>query len=161
MGLEILPGWAMVAVMKWCMVAVGKPALAYARAGVEDYLARIRRYTDAEMIWVKEGASVAETGRRVLEHTKGCRAVLLDETGQNMNTRELQAAISGLERDGVKKIAILIGGADGHAPEVKAAVRDRWALGKLTLQHELAMVVWLEQLYRQLTLGKGEPYHRD
>lgn len=147
--------------MKWRMVAIGKPALAYARVGIEDYLGRIRRYTDVEMVWVKEGASVAETGRRVLEQAVGWRAVLLDETGRDMSTRELQGVLGKLERDGVKKIAVLIGGADGHAAEVKAAVAEKWALGKLTLQHELAMLVWLEQLYRQLTLGKGEPYHRD
>lgn len=147
--------------MKWRMVAIGRPALAYARAGIDEYLARLRRYGEAEMVWIKEGATPAETSRRVLEQASGCRAVLLDETGAQLTTRAWRGVLDGFERDGVKRVAVLIGGADGHGAEVKAAVQERWALGRMTLQHELAMVVWLEQLYRLLTLGRGEPYHRD
>ena len=147
--------------MKWRVVAVGKPALAYARAGIEEYLGRLKRFGEVEMVWVKEGASVAETARRVLDQTVGCRTYLLDETGEQLTTMAWRAVIDGLERDGVRKIAVLIGGADGHAPEVRACVTTRWALGRMTLQHELATVVWLEQLYRLCSLQRGEPYHRE
>ncbi len=147
--------------MKFRMVAVGRPALAYARSGIEEYLGRVRRYTEAEMVWVKEGANSAETSRRVLENCEGCRTVLLDETGRTLSTREWRAVLDEWENQGVRKVAVLVGGANGHAPEIKAAVSERWSLGRLTLQHELAMLVWMEQLYRLQTLGKGEPYHRD
>jgi 23S rRNA (pseudouridine1915-N3)-methyltransferase len=62
---------------------------------------------------------------------------------------------------GVKNIALLIGGADGHADELKNAADWTWSLGKLTLQHELALVVLLEQIYRAFTIKAGQPYHRD
>jgi 23S rRNA (pseudouridine1915-N3)-methyltransferase len=147
--------------MKWRIITVGRPALAYAKAGVEEYLGRLRRYGEVEMVWVKEGASALETGRRVLEQAAGCRMVLLDETGVQMTTRQWLGVVDGMARDGVKRLAVLVGGADGHGAEVKAAVAERWALGRMTMQHELALVVWLEQLYRLMTLNRGEPYHRD
>jgi 23S rRNA (pseudouridine1915-N3)-methyltransferase len=62
--------------------------------------------------------------------------------------------------EGVKRVAFLIGGADGHEPATRAAADAVWALGRLTLQHELALVVLLEQLYRIQTIKRGEPYHR-
>ena len=147
--------------MKWRIISVGRPGLAYAKAGVEEYLGRLKKYGEVEMVWVKEGATTLETGRRVLEQAAGCRMVLLDETGAQMTTRQWLGAVDGMARDGVKRLAVLIGGADGHGAEVKAAVSERWALGRMTMQHELALVVWLEQLYRLMTLGRGEPYHRD
>ena len=147
--------------MKWRVVAVGKPSLAYAKSGIEEYLGRLRHYADVEMVWIKEGAGEAETTRRVLEQTTGCRAVLLDETGRTFSTREWLGKVREIREAGTKKLAVLVGGADGHPPAVREAVAERWSLGRHTLQHELALLVWLEQLYRIHTLERGDPYHRD
>jgi 23S rRNA (pseudouridine1915-N3)-methyltransferase len=147
--------------MKWRVVVVGKPSLAYAKTGIEDYLNRLRHYAEVEMVWIKEGAGEAETTRRLLEQCEGCRAFLLDETGRSLSTREWHEQTQVLRNAGTKRVAVLIGGADGHPPGVRAAIPDRWSLGRHTLQHELALLVWLEQLYRIHTLDRGEPYHRD
>lgn len=147
--------------MKWRVVAVGKPSLAFAKIGIDEYLGRLRHYAEVEMVWIKEGAGEVETTRRVLEQIVGCRAVLLDETGRNASTRDWLGQIREIRDVGTKKLAVLIGGADGHPAAVRAAVPDRWSLGRHTLQHELALLVWLEQLYRIHTLERGEPYHRD
>jgi 23S rRNA (pseudouridine1915-N3)-methyltransferase len=70
-------------------------------------------------------------------------------------------AIGNLERRGdIKEVSFLIGGADGHDPAVRHAADLVWALSPLTLQHELALVVLLEQLYRAYSIKRGEPYHR-
>jgi 23S rRNA (pseudouridine1915-N3)-methyltransferase len=60
----------------------------------------------------------------------------------------------------VKKVAILIGGADGHTPELRRSADHVIALSGFTLQHELALVVLLEQIYRVHTVLRREPYHR-
>jgi 23S rRNA (pseudouridine1915-N3)-methyltransferase len=60
----------------------------------------------------------------------------------------------------VKRVALLIGGADGHSPVLRGAADHVLSLSAFTLQHELALVVLLEQIYRVHTLLKGEPYHR-
>jgi 23S rRNA (pseudouridine1915-N3)-methyltransferase len=58
-------------------------------------------------------------------------------------------------------IALLIGGADGLPDELLAGARMRWSLGRLTLPHRLARLVVIEQLYRALSIVRGEPYHRE
>ncbi|MCL4157186.1 UNVERIFIED_CONTAM: hypothetical protein GTU68_053390 [Idotea baltica] len=61
---------------------------------------------------------------------------------------------------GIKTISLLIGASDGHTPALRRQCLAIWALSPLTLQHELALVVLLEQLYRAYTIKRGEPYHR-
>ena len=61
---------------------------------------------------------------------------------------------------GVKRVALLIGGADGHSPVLREKADHVVAMSGFTLQHELALVVLLEQIYRVHTVLKGEPYHR-
>jgi 23S rRNA (pseudouridine1915-N3)-methyltransferase len=58
-------------------------------------------------------------------------------------------------------VAFLIGAADGHTPALRDACDHVLCLGKHTMQHELALVVLLEQIYRVHTLLAGSPYHRD
>ena len=61
---------------------------------------------------------------------------------------------------GEKRATYHIGASDGHTPQLRNEADLVWALSPLTLQHELALVVLLEQLYRVDTIQKGEPYHR-
>ena len=75
---------------------------------------------------------------------------------------ERASAFTAWERSGtVKGIAVLIGGADGHTEELRRAVQWQWSLSKLTLQHEMALLFVLEQVYRAYTIKAGTPYHRD
>ena len=84
----------------------------------------------------------------------------MDERGRLLDTAELVTLVNQWEMAGVKRVALLIGGSDGHSPAIRSAVDDSWAMGRLTLQHELALVVLLEQIYRVHTIKRGEPYHR-
>lgn len=145
--------------MKLRICMIGKPKLEFARVGLEVYAGRLHRYTKLDLVHLKEGTQVQE-GQRLLEASEGYRRVVLDERGQLVDTLAFKARLEAWEMGSEKGVAFLIGGAEGHAQ----AVRDRadWllALSQLTLQHELALVVLLEQLYRLETLKKGEPYHR-
>ena len=143
------------------MVAVGKPSLAYAREGCRFYLERLAPMQPVEMKWVRVGAGPAETARRVLAAVGDAMPVAMDETGVMLSTREIREKLAGWRDDGVREVAFLVGGADGHVAGVWEAVPTRWALGKATLQHELALLVWLEQLYRVASLEAGSPYHRE
>ena len=79
-----------------------------------------------------------------------------------MSTISFSKRITQLEtRPELKKLTFLIGGADGHPPELRERCDETWSLSKLTMQHELALVVLLEQLYRVFTIKRGEPYHRE
>lgn len=145
--------------MKWRILAIGKPALGFAKEGADEYLKRIRRYTSAEFSCFKESGR-EENSRRLLEASEGCLRIVLDERGDLMTTAQLAKRLDQWELDRVKQAAVLIGGADGHSDAVRDAADCVLGLSRLTLQHELALVVWLEQLYRVCTLRRGESYHR-
>jgi len=146
--------------MKILLLTVGKPRLAYARAGVAEYLARLRRGPEAEWKQIKEGSRGVES-TRLWEASEGSFRILLDERGQLCGTRDLQLRWQKWEQSAVRQVAFLIGGADGHEESLRQKADWIWSLSPLTLQHELALVVLLEQLYRVQSLQRGEPYHRD
>lgn len=143
------------------VIVAGKPALAYAKAGVEEYLKRLSRSGNHELVVVKAG-SKEEVSERLLERSKACFRVALDERGETLTTRKFAARMEALEMRGdVKAVAFLIGAADGHTEELRKACDLTLAISPFTLQHELALLVLLEQLYRIESLKGGAPYHRD
>jgi 23S rRNA (pseudouridine1915-N3)-methyltransferase len=145
--------------MKWTILAIGKPALDYAKSGVAEYEKRLSRHGGVEIVTYREAGRV-ENSRRLLEASEGCLRIVLDERGELLTTAELSARVAAWELDRVKRVAVLIGGADGHDASVRSAADLVLGLSRLTLQHELALVVFLEQLYRVGTVRRGEPYHR-
>lgn len=146
--------------MRIRILAAGRPGLAYAREGVEEYLGRLERQGLASLEFVKPGSSVA-VSRALLQKSEGDYRVALDERGLRLTTLEWSEALGKLERRGdVKRLSFLIGAAEGHDDELRRRVDAVWQLSSLTLQHELALVVLLEQLYRVASLRVGSPYHR-
>jgi 23S rRNA (pseudouridine1915-N3)-methyltransferase len=145
--------------MRIRVCVIGKPKLPYAKAGVDEYLNRIHKYTRFELIHLKEGIQIQE-GERLLEASEGYLRVVLDERGQQVDTLALKNRLEAWEMRGEKGVAFLIGGAEGQAQAVRDAADWVLSLSRLTLQHELALLVLLEQLYRVETLKRGEPYHR-
>lgn len=147
--------------MKWKVLVIGKPSLAYARAGIEEYLSRLKHYAPVEIQYLKDAGSVDKNGECLLAASEGCLRLVLDERGKSMTTAELVEWVKDRSLDGaMKQIAVLIGGADGHSDEVRGQADVVMNLSKLTLQHELALLTFLEQLYRVHTVIRGEPYHR-
>ena len=92
---------------------------------------------------------------------KGSKLVVLDETGELLTSRELASRIERDAQRGDGSWSLLIGGADGHTDALRERADFVWSLSPLTLPHELARVVVLEQLYRAMTIRRGESYHRD
>lgn len=143
------------------MIVAGKPALDYAKVAVEEYTKRLRRYGSYEINVVKAGDRDAVSAR-LLEASEGCYRIALDERGETPATRQLATRIEDLEMRGeVKAVAFLIGASDGHSPGLRSECDMILSLSSLTMQHELALVVLLEQLYRIATIKSGSPYHRD
>jgi 23S rRNA (pseudouridine1915-N3)-methyltransferase len=84
----------------------------------------------------------------------------LDERGKQLSSEELAATVKRAMDGGEQGIAMVIGGADGLPRELVAKANFVWSLGRLTLPHRLARLIVLEQLYRALSILRGEPYHR-
>lgn len=146
--------------MRWHILAIGKPRLEFARMGLDDYAGRVKPFAPMEVHFLKASAQAGESAA-LLERSKGMFRIVLDERGDHVTSRDLAKKVSGWEMQGPRDFAILVGGADGHTEELRQAAGWTWSLSKLTLQHELALVVALEQLYRAYTIKAGLPYHRD
>jgi 23S rRNA (pseudouridine1915-N3)-methyltransferase len=146
--------------MRWHLFVIGKPKLDFAKLGVEEYAARLRPFVSVKIEYIKAVSREAES-LALLERSKGMFRVVLDERGAQIGSRALAQRISDWEMHAKRDIALLIGGADGHTAEVRQAAGWVWSLSQLTLQHELALVLFLEQLYRAYTIKAGMPYHRD
>ncbi|MEO7101289.1 MAG: 23S rRNA (pseudouridine(1915)-N(3))-methyltransferase RlmH [Luteolibacter sp.] len=143
------------------IIVAGKPALAYAKAGVDEYLKRLSRFGGHEMVVIKAG-SRDEVSARLLEKSQGCFRIAMDERGECLSTRKFADRLDTLAMRGdVKAVAFLIGAADGHNESLRDACDLVLTLSPFTLQHELALLVLLEQLYRVASLKSGSPYHRD
>jgi len=137
--------------MKLRVVAVGKVAPHFKEAQ-EHYLKKVR---NLEVVEVKKGKSREEEGERLLKKAKGF-IVALDERGREMTSREFAKLV-----EKHPTITFLIGGADGLSDEVKEEANLLLSLSKLTLQHDVARIVLLEQLFRAQEINRGSPYHRD
>ena len=142
------------------VLAAAKPALPYARAGVEFYCERLRPLGHVELRYVRDGGQ-EEVSARLLKASEGCVRLAMDERGKNLSTRQLEKQWREWQLRSVKRVAFLIGAADGHTEALRKACEHVISLGQHTMQHELALVVLLEQIYRVHTLLAGSPYHRD
>jgi len=94
-------------------------------------------------------------------HLDGAHIVACDEHGQAMGSRAFAGEIARLRDDGVRRLAFLIGGADGLDRDLLAQANARLAFGPQTWPHALARVMLAEQVYRAVTILAGSPYHRD
>ena len=103
----------------------------------------------------------AAEGELLLEHLTDTHVIACDEHGKAHTSRAFAARIAKLRDDGVRRLAIVIGGADGHAPELLARADETLAFGPQTWPHALARVMLAEQVYRAVTILQGSPYHRD
>ncbi len=137
--------------------------------GFAEYRKRLAHELPLELVELKPGArgkgrddarAIHDEGAALLAALpRDAHAVALDGGGKPWSSDELAAQLARWRMSG-RDLALLIGGPDGHAPEVLARAEQRWSLGPLTLPHMLVRLVLAEQLYRATTILAGHPYHR-
>ncbi len=152
--------------MQVTLLAVGKlrPAL---REVCDDYLRRLGKYLPVQEREVREAgrsATVqlqreAEAERIVEALSPRATLVLLDQDGAAWSSEDLARQLEQW-RIASRDIALVVGGATGFAASLRERARQTWSLGPLTLPHQLARVIVVEQLYRASTILRGEPYHK-
>lgn len=152
--------------MKTTLLAIGKlrPAI---REACDEYLARLRRYGEMVERQLREGPATGpplvqrrQEGARLVEAIPaGSLVVALDRAGTAWSSEALAKAV-GQWRDRGTPVTLIIGGSTGLDDQVLVRAEHRWSLGPLTLPHELARLVVLEQWYRAATILRGERYHK-
>ncbi|MEP7274402.1 MAG: 23S rRNA (pseudouridine(1915)-N(3))-methyltransferase RlmH [Acidobacteriota bacterium] len=146
---------------------IGKTKDRRCAALIADYLERIGHFASSEVTELKDQTGgdekrlVAAEGSRIVGALERDDFVLLlDEGGTEMTSKELAGLIEMRQLAGVKRMGVVVGGFAGVSDEVRKRAHARLSLSRLTLTHELARVVLLEQIYRAFTLIAGLPYHR-
>lgn len=156
--------------MKLLVAAVAARPPDWVVAGWNDYARRMPRELPLELKEIRaeprsggkpvEALLAAEAGRIRAALPARCRLVALDERGADLATPQLAARLRQWMETG-DDVALVIGGPDGLAPDLKSAAAETLRLSSLTLPHALARVVLAEALYRAASVLKNHPYHRE
>jgi 23S rRNA (pseudouridine1915-N3)-methyltransferase len=135
---------------------IGKTKEPAIQSLTDEYLKRLTRYADAQGMALKDESALLKLcgrGARPVRHT----LVLLDSRGKQFSSEELAAFLGNYSAS--NPLLFAVGPANGFTEDTRREAKLVLSLGKMTLAHELARVVLLEQLYRAFTILKGHPYH--
>jgi 23S rRNA (pseudouridine1915-N3)-methyltransferase len=144
--------------VKLKIALVGKTKEASIQALTAEYLKRIARYTEVEGLALSDEAALLK-----LKEKSGTRPahtlVLLDSGGKQLSSEEFAQFLENHRDRNPQPLVLAIGPANGFSAETRKAASATLSFGKMTLAHELARIVLLEQVYRAFTILKGHPYH--
>ncbi len=152
------------------LITVGRTDIPWVKQGLETYASRLSHYVNFETEEIPELKNVSaltrgqikeKEGALILKalHPRDC-VVLLDEHGKEYRSVEFASELSSLMQSG-KDLAFVVGGAYGFSPEVYARADRKLSLSKMTFSHQMVRTIFAEQLYRALTILRGEPYHHE
>lgn len=154
--------------MRIAILTIGKKHDEEYRTTIDDFSGRILHY--AELEWKilpqskQQSASVdvikLDEGARILDQISNRDyVVLLDEQGKNISSVEFSEKLQQIGNMEGQRIVCIIGGAFGVSGEVKKRADFIWSLSKLVFPHQIVRLLLVEQIYRALTILKGEKYH--
>ena len=143
--------------VKLLIAWIGKTKEPAVQTLTEEYLKRISRYADADGLALKDESALV----KICTQKSGPRytLIMLDEKGKQLSSGELAQLIGEHQSRSSSILVFAIGPADGLTEETRRRASMMLSLGKMTLAHELARVVLLEQVYRAFTILQGHPYH--
>lgn len=144
------------------VIAVGKLKERFWKEACDEYLKRLGGYAKVRVRELADSTVEREADLLLdaLAGLGGAHVILLDIHGRETSSEQLASKIDGLATQGVSHIAFVIGGSSGVAGSVRDACNERMSFGPITLPHNLARVVLLEQIYRAFKITRNEPYHK-
>lgn len=159
--------------MRFIIISVGKVRESYLRAGMEDFLKRLRPYASIEYIEGLEEktpprptagqvrAVMERESQRVLSQVKeGDCFIALDSRGDELTSEGMASLVETLGNARCSRIVVAIGGSHGFTAELLNRADYTLSLSRLTFPHQMTVLIFLEQLYRSFKILKGEPYHK-
>ncbi len=144
--------------MKLKIAWIGKTKEAAIEALSVEYLKRLSRFADAEGVVLRDEAALLRLAMGEGSRSK-YRLVLLESSGKQFSSEEFAEFVRNHRENNPLSLLFAIGPANGFSPEVRRAASNILSLGKMTMPHELARVVLLEQVYRAFTILNRHPYH--
>jgi 23S rRNA (pseudouridine1915-N3)-methyltransferase len=157
--------------MKINLIVVGKTNIDYLEKGIDLYLNRLKHYIDFNLKVIPEPKNtrnltpkqqVTIEGELIQKHLyRNSDTILLDERGIQPSSSELSNLIEKKIISGTKELTFVVGGPYGFSDDVKKNVKTTLSLSRLTFSHQMVRLIFLEQLYRAMTIIRGEPYHHE
>ncbi len=155
--------------MKIKVICIGKTGKDFLVEGEQEYIKRLAHYIPTEKIElpdIKNAKSLSEEqvkqqeGKAFLAKIESSDyLILLDEKGTTYSSEKFAQYLQLRFNSGGKNLVFLIGGAYGFSEEIYQRANDKIALSKMTFSHQMVRMIFLEQVYRGMTILKGEPYH--
>lgn len=149
--------------MRFTVIAVGKLKERFWTDACAEYLKRLKPYAPTKVIELADNNPEREEAA-ILRALDSCperaRTILLAIEGTARSSEGLSHRLDELALTGISDVAFVIGGSNGVTEAVRARADETLSFGPITLPHNLARVVLLEQLYRAQKISRGEPYHK-
>ncbi len=155
--------------MEIVLIVVGKTTSTYLIQGIEMYLKRLRYYIPFKIQIIpdlKKNKKITEEIQKIIEGneilsniTNQDYVILLDENGKQLTSIEFSELLQRIMLSGIKRLVFVIGGPYGFSQDIYKRATQLISLSKMTFNHEMVRLFFIEQLYRGLTILKGEPYH--
>ena len=155
--------------MKICLLVIGKTDEAYLQKGIELFMKRIPHYISFEMKVIpdlKNTKNLSEEQQKEKEGDLILQQIitsdelfLLDEQGIETSSVDFARFLEKKMVSGIKRLFLVIGGPYGFSESVYSRANGKVSLSKMTFSHQMVRLIFLEQLYRAMTILKGEPYH--
>lgn len=157
--------------MKTILLVVGRTVEAHFQTAINDYVQRTKRYLTFEMEVIPELKNTkslsVETqkekeGDLILKALQpGDVVVLLDEGGKEMRSVEFADYMKHKMNTVNKRLVFVVGGPYGFAPKVYTAAHEKMSLSRMTFSHQMVRLIFVEQIYRAMTILAGGPYHHE
>jgi len=155
--------------MKITLLVIGKTDKDFVKLGIAEYEKRLNRYVSYEMKVipdVKKGKNLTEElqkekeGELILAQIKsGNLMILLDEGGKEVSSVEFARDLEQKMLSGIKNLVFVVGGPYGFSRAVYQKAQAKISLSRMTFSHQMIRMIFVEQVYRAMTILKGEPYH--
>lgn len=153
------------------LICMGKTNIPYIKEGILDYSGRVGRVVQFDLIEIPElkntsslspGQVKEKESEILLKKIPGqAFTVLLDEKGVSFRSVEFAKWIQGRFNQGIKDLVFVIGGAYGFHEEIRAKANYQLSLSTMTFSHQIVRIIFMEQLYRALSIIRNEPYHNE
>ncbi|MCR5583325.1 MAG: 23S rRNA (pseudouridine(1915)-N(3))-methyltransferase RlmH [Eggerthellaceae bacterium] len=147
---------------KVTIVATGKLKERFWKDACAEYLKRLDAYAQVEVKEIPDSTREREEPLQLsaLQAAKGAHIILLDIRGKETSSEGLAGKLEQLAVQGDSHVVFVIGGSDGVGSAVRQMANERMSFGPITMPHNLARVVLLEQIYRAYKIIRHEPYHK-
>ena len=146
------------------IIAVGSIKENYLKEALNEYLKRLSKYTNIEIIEVKDEGLVEESKaiekERIKKHLNNKDYIItLEIEGESLTSKEFATTIENIFLQ-TSNITFIIGGSYGLSPEIKSLAKKHLSFSKMTFPHQLFRLLLLEQIYRAYKINNNESYHK-